>query len=204
MYQESSSASNGSGEEFFIGRNADNSIRRALVAFDIAGNIPAGSQIDSVALVVNMDRTIAGGHPATLHRLLADWGEGASVASSSPGDGTTAQTGDATWTFAFFNSVQWTTSGGVFVTSVSDQITIGGLGLYTWTGSGLVTDVQFWLDNPSSNFGWIMRGDEGQDTTAKRFDSREGTVPPVLHIEYSMIAPTERQTWGRIKALYNN
>ena len=48
----------------------------------------------------------------------------------------------------------------------------------------MVADVQGWLDNPASNFGWLMLGDESTNLTAKRFDTRESTSPPVLAITY--------------------
>jgi hypothetical protein len=53
---------------------------------------------------------------------------------------------------------------------------VGGTGSYNWgSTSGMVADVQFWLDNPSQNFGWILIGDETQIETAKRFATRENT-----------------------------
>ena len=50
----------------------------------------------------------------------------------------------------------------------------------------MVADVQGWLDNPASNFGWLMLGDETAIVTAKRFDTRESASPPVL--TYSQIS----------------
>jgi hypothetical protein len=38
---------------------------------------------------------------------------------------------------------------------------------------GMVANVQQWLDQPASNFGWIIIGNESQSATSKRFDSRE-------------------------------
>ena len=43
-------------------------------------------------------------------------------------------------------------------------------------------DVQSWLDDPASNFGWLVLGDESEIPTAKRFDTRESASPPVLTI----------------------
>ena len=75
------SLSNGAGQHFFVGRTAQsaNSIRRGLIAFDIAGNIPAASTIDSVELNLRMSRTRSSvGLVIELHRVLDDWGEGSS------------------------------------------------------------------------------------------------------------------------------
>jgi hypothetical protein len=41
----------------------------------------------------------------------------------------------------------------------------------------MAADIQAWLDNPSSNFGWVLLGKEGAEATAKRFDSRENEAP---------------------------
>ena len=42
-----------------------------------------------------------------------------------------------------------------------------------------------WLDNPASNFGWLVLGDETAVATAKRFDTRESASPPMLTIEFT-------------------
>ena len=49
----------------------------------------------------------------------------------------------------------------------------------------MVADVQSWLDNPASNFGWLVLGDETAIATAKRFDTRESASPPMLTIEFT-------------------
>ena len=60
----------------------------------------------------------------------------------------------------------------------------------------MVADVQSWLDNPASNFGWLVLGDETDHrTTAKRFDTRESASPPMLTIQYipgPRVMPTPR------------
>ena len=192
LYEDvSGSASNGAGQYFFTGRTqfAAN-IRRGLVAFDIAGSIPASSTINSAELTLNMSRTPSiTMRTTTLHRVLADWGEGTSDAFGQEGTGTASATGDATWLHTFFDTDFWSTAGGDFSPTVSGSVNVAGLGPYTW-GSTLqmVADVQMWLDNPASNFGWIVIGDEGFAGTAKRFDSREHPTPtnrPMLTINFT-------------------
>src|SRR5438876_5160110 len=76
--------SNALGNHFFAGKTAQaqGSIRRGVLAFDIAGNIPAGAIITSVTLSLNMSKTASDtARTVELHRLLADWGEGTSQAS---------------------------------------------------------------------------------------------------------------------------
>src|SRR5690606_14248924 len=100
--------SNGAGSLCFVGVTGGGGKRRALVAFDVAARIPAGSVITKVDLVMTAMKA-ASFSPATigLHDVLADWGEGASVAGSGQGGGGLAQPNDATWIHTFFNTGKW-------------------------------------------------------------------------------------------------
>ena len=101
------SLSNGSGEHFFVGQTAAGGgfkIRRGLIAFNIASNIPAGATIQSAVLTLSMNRTISGNQTVSLHKLTADWGEGTSDAPGGEGQGAAATTNDATWLHRFYIS----------------------------------------------------------------------------------------------------
>lgn len=191
--------SNGSGTGMFVGVPNNGSIYRALMSFDLS-SIPAGSTITGVTLRLNMSRT---SHPAStpfsLHRVLASWGEGASNATFGGGGlGAEAADGDATWFYRFYNfanpgaSIAWTNPGGDFAPTASATTNVGGLGFYSWSSAGMIADVQAWLDNPSSNFGWMLRGGESENGTSRRFDTRENGVAnnrPRLTITYVIPAP---------------
>jgi len=83
--------SNALGFHFFAGKTAMGELRRGVLAFDIAGSIPAGSTITGVTLSMNMSRApITVAYPVELHKLLADWGEGTSQASGEMQHGGTA------------------------------------------------------------------------------------------------------------------
>lgn len=58
----------------------------------------------------------------------------------------------------------------------SASIEVTGTGVYSWRGAALAADVQMWLDDASSNWGWILLGDESVVSTARRFDSRENAI----------------------------
>lgn len=184
------SLSNGAGEYVFIGTNNVTSARRALIAFDIAGNLPSNATVDSVVLTLNMSRSISDSVSSSLHRVLAEWGEGTSDASCclpEEGSGGTATVGDATWAFRLFRSSAWTTPGGDFVATASATQGIDAIGLYTWQSAEMTADVQGWLDSPATNFGWILLGDESTDRTAKRFDAHEtAATGPRLTIHYTV------------------
>jgi hypothetical protein len=194
LYQDDiGETSNGSGYYLFAGSTAFGELRRTVMAFDIASEIPAGSTINSVSLTMNMSRcgpTCGTAVPMELHALLADWGEGASFAGGQEGIPAQAEQFDATWLYTFYPDSSWANPGGDFSSVVSGTQIVSSLGLYAWaSNSQLIADVQSWLDNPATNFGWMLKGGEDAPTTAKRFDSRENLAGtgPLLTIDYTAV-----------------
>jgi hypothetical protein len=188
--------SNALGLHFFAGETAMSELRRGVLAFDISGNIPPGSTIIAVTLSLNMSKTpLDDPRTVELHKLLADWGEGTSIAPGEEGDGAPATPNDATWRHRFFDTIFWTNEGGDFSVTVSASQSVGPIGQYTWSSVQMIADVQSWLDNAASNFGWLVLGDESTILTSKRFDTRESASPPVLTIQYiagPRVLPTPR------------
>ncbi|MEN1729039.1 MAG: DNRLRE domain-containing protein [Pseudomonadota bacterium] len=186
LYESSSgSVSNGQGPWLYFGLTSAN-IRRALVRFDTA-SIPAGSTILSAELNIQVDRQNGGATPitASTHRMLADWGEGASNAGSPGGNGAGAQTGDATWVHTFFEDQTWASLGGDFESSASASTNINGLGEFSFNSAGLVADLQAWVNSPEQNFGWMIRGAETTTRSARRMGSRENsTLAPTLEVTF--------------------
>ncbi len=180
--------SDGAGPTMFSGKVKDAdadpgpgtrpALRRAVLAFTIAGNIPAGATINSVQLTLYVDKV---GQTASfnvdLHRLLADWGEGTSnTGNSRQGRGEPPTPGDATWHHTFYPDQYWSLPGGDYSLTVSDSRSVGNVGFYTWgSTSGMVADVQSWLNTPSQNYGWIILSNETTSQTTKRFATRENT-----------------------------
>jgi hypothetical protein len=189
--------SNALGIHFFAGDTVMSELRRGVLAFDIAGSIPPGSTIIGVSLSLNCSKVFSDTARTTeLHKLLADWGEGTSHAPGEEGDGALATTNDATWRHRFFDTIFWATEGGDFSATVSASQSVGPVGQYTWSSAQMVADVQSWVNNPASNFGWLVLADESVAGGAKRFDSRESSSPPVVTIEYrsGQSAPRPRPT----------
>ena len=180
--------SNGEGSSFFVGRTNQlrDSIRRGLLAFDIADKLPKGSKVTSVTLTLKVERTPGGSEPIELHRVLNNWGEGSS--SSQGGRGAPAAKGDATWIHTFYDKDSWSKPGGDFSATASAVQTVGGVGTYTWgSTSEMVTEVQTWLDSPEGNFGWLLLGNETSPGTVKVFASRESSdssVRPQLTVNF--------------------
>jgi hypothetical protein len=198
IYEESVN-SNAKGENIFTGNTAPQggpSKRRALLYFPVSIPIPLNPAqptgpitIVSATLTLYCTKTIAGPANVSLHKLLADWGEGTSNAgASADGLGVAPTANDATWQDRFYNVNQWATPGGSFTATASATTSVDAQGVtYSWTSAQLAADVQNWLDNPASNLGWIVIGDEVNATTAKRFGSRENATPgfrPLLTVTY--------------------
>jgi hypothetical protein len=160
----------------------DNGTRRALVRFDVAGGVPAGSTVLTASL--QMACTLSplnptGSQSIALHRLTRTWTEG--TTNLGIGLGATAAGGDATWASATSSGsiVNWTTAGGDFIAGASASATVDAAGTYTWpTNATMVSNVQLWLTTPAQNAGWIVRANEtANQRSAKVFGTREDPLP---------------------------
>ncbi len=185
---------NGAGVTVFAGRTnaATYGVRRGLFYFDLGGALsmpgPVLSfEVEKVFVVLaNVTESNVAPREYRLHRLLADWGEGAS--SSGGGGGAPAAPRDATWLHTFHGEAFWMHSGAQFEGEPSARLVVGGAGTYRFEGEGLLRDVKLWIQDPSRNFGWILIGDETARQTVRAFASREASDPsfrPVLEIVYS-------------------
>ncbi|MCA9200274.1 MAG: tandem-95 repeat protein, partial [Planctomycetales bacterium] len=181
------SQANGAGEFLFVGSNSDGDRRRALVEFDLAGaDIPPGALITNVTLTMNMSQTASGSNLVSLHAVDASWSEGTSDATGDEQFGAISTINDATWIHRQFNTTNWTTAGGDFGSSASASTLVDAVGSYTWSSPQMITDVEGWLSDPSSNFGWLLMGVEVANSY-KRFDSSENASTanrPVLRIQW--------------------
>ncbi|MHC4947998.1 MAG: DNRLRE domain-containing protein [Planctomycetota bacterium] len=202
MYAESGSLGNGAGEHLFAGQNGLSNARRGLIAFDVAGAVPAGSTITSARLILHVSQTQAGDRVVRLHRATTAWGEGSSNAPGGEGGGTTATGGDATWTHAVLATTPWGTAGGDFAGVASATAVVGGIDYYFWGPTPqMATDAQGWLENPGGPDGWILLGDESQASTAKRFDSRTNptaSLRPILQLTYIPECPQDTDRNGEV------
>jgi hypothetical protein len=200
LYQSPTGAlSNGKGASVFVGMTATGQVRRGVMRFAVAGSVPAGSRILSATLSFDvLQSTSALPIPMDVHRVTRAWGEGNSIAggTSGGGSGTAATAGDATWLHSVFPGTFWTNVGGDFVASPSFSMPLPALGPGSSSlSAGANADVQFWLDNPGQNFGWLLKTDELLSSTARRIASRENTgQKPVLTVTY--LAPGQTATFG--------
>ena len=189
--------SNGAQDFFNSGTTQNGTRNRGLLRFNLS-SLPTNSVIRSAAFVVSVVKLPAeppAAAPFSLHRMLRNWGEGTNVASLNIGQGSPAKLGDATWTHAQFNTNAWAGPGGVpgadFAAFESGSAFIYDTGGSPYTlgpTAELAADVQDWVQNHASNFGWMfLCDDEATRFTAKRFGARENSNPdarPQLVLNY--------------------
>jgi spore coat protein A len=170
--------SSGACDSLFSGNTDAPAARRALLQFDIAANLPPGAVINSVTLSMtvtrgsnHVDSTFA------LHPITAPWVEGVEGCGVRGGGQGEPSTGGVTWnTMPTFGAE----SGSTLINNTTPDWDSAGAG-----NGAMISDVQDWLDNPNTNYGWILLGDEANPTTARRFDSREGAAAPVLTVDFT-------------------
>jgi SprB repeat len=189
IYEETVTNSNGAGEYLVAGMTNAGFRNRALLAFDIAANVPAGASITGAILTMTVTHTSGASGPQAhfLHRLFENWGEGTSANNSQPGQGAPATTNDATWLKNFFPNSDWSDVGGTFNTLESASSTVNNPGVYTWSSAGMTQDIQSWYSNTSSNYGWLLRSTETGNRQAKRYGSKQNPVStnrPELTVNY--------------------
>ncbi len=208
--------SNGAGQYLFAGSTLVGHLERGLLAFDIAAQLNPGDTIVGVDLTLNLNATQdTAARPFTLHRVTSNWGESTTDAPGDEYGGSTANAGDATWLESFYPNQRWNRlgGGGDFVTSASGSALVGTDAGDSMTGTPqqwsstemMVADVQQWLDDPATNFGWALLGDESTQDTERRFNTRETPFAgsePRLTIRY-IPAPEMPEVVNR-QVFYNN
>jgi hypothetical protein len=172
---------------FNSGTTQNSNYNRGLFRFDIAGALPPGAKIQSATLSLEVMGEPNEEFPSArfnLHRMLVPWGEGnkTNPPFGGLGQGSAATANEATWTHRFaFSTNTWTQPGatapGDFVSTSSAGVTVGGVDQSPYTilnTTGLVADLQLWLEQPDTNFGWaLVCLQETVKFTARRFGSRE-------------------------------
>lgn len=197
--------SNSKGVGMFAGLDPGmNTAKRALMAFDIAGNIPSGKIITSVTLGLTFGQAAGSGgtlgngdqvvRTLDLHRLTTTWAEGTSGNTNTTiggsGQGFPATPGDPTWLASSFHATTptlWATpgGGGDFVSTPSATTIAGNPNfnqVFTWSSPTMVADVQLWLDDDSTNDGWLLKlRDETQTQSFRAFYTRDYSTNADFH-----------------------
>lgn len=199
LFEHSAGAlSSGAGPALFVGVTGQPGLRRPVMRFDVAAMVPPGARIVAAELSITTTQSaFAGAVDVFGHRLLASWGEGASVAPGGGGSGGAAMSNDATWLHRFWPGSPWSNAGGDFDPNVSLVVTTQPLGTASsLTSPAMLADVQSWLDLPATNHGWLLKTNEALPFVTRKIDSREtlNGTPPSLTVTY--VTPGQTGTYG--------
>ncbi len=162
-----------------LGPIANAALRRAFLRFDLTGSIPPGAIVNSASLTVSVVFRLPAGSPVNstfdLRRILQPWSE-SSVSWNSRMPATPWQ-------------VPGATGAADSVASASSSVLVSRLGSYTFLSSArMVADVQAWVANPGTNFGWLLISEnEATAKTARHFGTRENANnAAALVIDYAL------------------
>ncbi|MDW8307872.1 MAG: DNRLRE domain-containing protein [Verrucomicrobiales bacterium] len=178
----------GGGSTFTSGGRNLGGRARALLKFDVAGSLPSGATLISASLTVTVTAANGPGSVFSLHRVGSNWGEGS---GSDFGFGSPGGAGEATWNDRLGPGTPWATAGGDYVPALSASTFLNQPGQYAFTSPGLLNDLQLWLAQPGTNFGWLLRSeDEHIAGTIRRFGGRlHEDNPPRLQITFTVPVP---------------
>jgi hypothetical protein len=197
LFQDSTNNNLGGELSLPAGGSSVTNISRALIRFDLGNSIPTNAIITDVQLSLFVTNVPAKTNPVNstfaLYRMFRDWGEGNKIATNVGKNGAPATTGEATWDARFYPDTLWSVRGAAapvdYNSSASATNFIAGLGPYTFgSTASLIADVQTWLNNPATNYGWLLRSlSESVAYTTKRFASREDPLhPPTLTVTFTV------------------
>ena len=206
---------------FFSGMDSNNSPKIGLMAFNISA-IPSYATITSATLDlwIGMVAGSGGGNVTNFGPLRTisvydesqAWGASAnetgSTAFAGHGQGFGANNGDATWDAAAYNlsnpsqSTAWTSGSAANITGSSTPLaTTSGIpgtdgAEVQWTSTALATEVQGWVDTPSSDNGLaIVNSTVSNSQTFLAFWSASGSanngngLAPNLVVTYTVPEP---------------
>jgi hypothetical protein len=179
---------------------------RSLLQFNLS-SIPSNATITNVVLTFSDGGNGQNIPQIFVHKLTQGWTEGNansacpfSGACNVPGVALTSQT-DVTWRETSYSGGAltnlWLTTGGNFAATASTTSTAEGNNAKLFSSAGLIQDVQNWVNNPTSNFGWLLKMDEAltSPSTMQRYRTKEGasasgdnTTAPKLVVTYRVNA----------------
>jgi hypothetical protein len=144
---------------------------RALLKFDLT-SIPTNATVTSVNLTVIIFRSNTDVSLYDLNRVLVDWDEY-----------------QASWNNRSA-STPWLAGGAQSGTEyVADASVSSPVDDTVFSSAGMVSDVQLWVRNSATNFGWIMLPTGNLSATGKQLGSRESEYTSVLTVEYTLTPP---------------
>lgn len=160
-----------------------NGMYRQLVQWDLS-SIPTNAIVTSASITFKVQPGIQSGSlTLKAYKVLRDWTEGTKTL-------TTAAAGESSWTAAKTGIDNWGTAGCDNTTTDRSSTEEGSKAVASaadWTFSPLTATVQDWVTNPSTNYGILVRGDEGAGTNYIYFytDDSAGNEPSIT-VNYTL------------------
>lgn len=163
---------------------AGSPVQRCLFRFSLA-DLPADATITGVHLQLIATTGPREASNFDLNRVLRDWTElGATWNVRLPATPWGAPGGQAGTDFAAGASVTAQLQPVIVSPTTND-----------FSSPGMVADVQAWLDDPATNFGWILLATGGAAGSGRQLASRENaSLSPVLTIDYTASEPSPPAT----------
>ena len=112
---------------------------------NLSGVIVTAAEIHAFSGYTSVDNTIS------LRKLLVDWDEGTADGAVGFASWNNRKSGTS-WNIA---GAQGNGSDRVTTPSLTQAVSAVG-GWNVFSGAGIIVDVQYFIDNPSSNFGWLF------------------------------------------------
>jgi len=140
---------------------------RTLMQFDVS-SIPVGATINSATLQLNATSN-DGAFAINVYEVTQSWTEGIGTGNSGTVNWDDRMTGTA-----------WASSGGDYDPTIIATSDTASLGIHSWDVTSLVQD---WYSGATLNNGLILGAEGGGDSVT--YDSREGTIAPVLVVDYT-------------------
>jgi len=157
------------GEERFMAGTTKNGIRRALLKFptdDDDNTFPSDTKVEctEIRLITTRsdeERRTVPTPVIKVHRVATQWTTtGGNNLQLHGLNGGTANARDTTWKYSSYPSTEWENSGGDFYNNVLGRnVEAGDLHWYGKTRA-MAEVVQEWIDEPSTNFGFILIGSD--------------------------------------------
>ncbi|OGY90712.1 MAG: hypothetical protein A3B31_02620 [Candidatus Komeilibacteria bacterium RIFCSPLOWO2_01_FULL_53_11] len=158
----------------------DNAFTRPLVKLDLS-SIPTNATVNSASMTLTLTASQATSEVVNAYALRASWGETTS-------SWTNRDTGTS-----------WVTGGADDTTSDRSASSMGSVTVasgaggtqYTWALDAAT--VESWVSDPSSNYGMVLIGNEGANSTLKTFATQNNATAsyrPSLAVSYTTSPPT--------------
>jgi len=175
-----------------IGTSNNHNTGRGLLMFNLSA-IPPNATVNNATLTLQVGTSRASANAVEVHRMLRAWieGTGSGFVQASPGGfGSPALTGEPTWNKRASPSTAWGAPGalaGADFVAAASATTNPASSRLTFSSAGLTADVQLFISNPSTNFGWLFKQSVEGSGGARRIATREDTLnAPKLVLTYTV------------------